>query len=162
MIKRILTVFIVLISINLAAQRSNSSPYSFFGIGEEFSPQTVEQASMGGIGAAYSSTYHLNFINPAALANVRVATYAIGGLSSNLKIEDSNGSQSSSSTGLSYISLGFPIGKKAGFMAGLQPVSSVGYSFLTTKDSDNDGTIDEVTTFTGKGGASRIFGSLGV
>ena len=160
MIKRILTVFIALISINLVAQRSNSSPYSFFGIGEEFNPKTVEQAAMGGIGAAYAHTYRLNFINPAANSNLKVATYTIGGLSNNLTIEDNTGKQSANSSSLSYISLGFPIGKNSAFVAGLQPVSSVGYSFVNILDDNNDGITDQVTRFDGKGGASRIYGSF--
>lgn len=162
MIKRILTVFIALISINLVAQRSNSSPYSFFGIGEEFSPKTVEQSAMGGLGVAYSHAYRLNFINPAANSKLNVATYTIGGLSNNLTIKDNSGKQSANSTSLSYISLGFPLGDKVGFVAGLQPVSSVGYAFVNVVDEDNDGVDDQLTRFDGKGGASRIYASLGL
>lgn len=161
MIKRILTVFITLISINLVAQRSNSSPYSFFGIGEEFNPQTVEQASMGGVGAAYVSAFRLNFLNPAANADLRVATYSIGGLANSLTIRDNTSKQSSNSTGLSYISLGFPIGQKAGFSAGMQPVSSVGYSLVNNNDLNNDG-LDDFTKFSGTGGANRIYASFGI
>ena len=52
MINRLLVAFLVLTTVSLSAQRNNSSPYSFFGIGENFKPKTVEQASMGGIGVA--------------------------------------------------------------------------------------------------------------
>lgn len=161
MIKRILTIFIVLFSINLVAQRSNSSPYSFFGIGEEFKPQTVEQASMGGIGVAYKSAFRLNFINPATNADLRVATYSLGGLSNNLTIQDNSNKQKSNSTSLSYISLGLPVGQKAGLSVGIQPISSVGYSLLNSNDLNNDG-VDDRTSFNGTGGASRIYGSFGI
>ena len=55
MIRRILFFLILLVSTQIFSQRSSSSPYSIFGVGEEFGTRTVEQISMGGIGAAYTS-----------------------------------------------------------------------------------------------------------
>jgi len=34
-------------SFAISAQRTNSSPYSYFGVGEEFNPLTIEQSAMG-------------------------------------------------------------------------------------------------------------------
>ncbi|MDB0601901.1 hypothetical protein PL373_12220 [Tenacibaculum maritimum] len=79
MIKRSLIVFLMLTGATMFAQRNNSSPYSYFGIGADFKPKTVEQASMGGIGAALKDTHHLNFVNPASNADLRYATYGLGG-----------------------------------------------------------------------------------
>ena len=160
MIKRILVVFLVFTSVILSAQRNNSSPYSFFGIGEDFTPKTVEQESMGGIGVAMKDSHYLNFVNPAANADLRMATYAIGGSTTFLTLKENQGSQSGNSTGLNYISLGFPIGDKAGVVLGLQPSSSVGYA-LTKEGFEGDNIID-ITRSTGEGGTSRLYGSFGM
>lgn len=143
------------------AQRNSSSPYSFFGIGEDVSRTTVEQASMGGIGVALRDYSHLNFINPAANADLRVATYAVGGELSLLNVSNSTTSETGNTTSLRYIALGFPIGKKAGFSAGLQPLSNVGYSLLTNI-TDTDNNVVDASRFTGNGGTTRLFGGFGI
>lgn len=161
MIKRFILGVFVLTTSTILAQRNSASPYSYFGIGENFEAVTVEQASMGGIGAAIKSNHHLNFTNPAANADLRAATYAIGGSLTFLTIKDNTTSQSGNSTNLRYISLGFPIGQKAGLSVGLQPFSSVGYS-LTSEVFDVDENLTEVTQFKGEGGANKIYASFGM
>ena len=91
MLKKIFYIFLLFISIKTYGQRSNSSPYSFFGIGQQYSSQSVEQASMGGIGVAFNNVYHLNFLNPAANANLRFATYSIGVNVNDLTVKDFSG-----------------------------------------------------------------------
>ena len=161
MIRNILLVFLLITSIAITAQRTNSSPYSFFGVGEEFSPITVEQSAMGGIGVAFNHYKYLNFTNPAAYANLRYTTYAFGMLNNKLTIENAGSKQSSNSTGLSYFTLAFPVGKKAGMSFGIQPVSSVGYS-LSNSILDTSGNTTEITLFSGDGGVSRFYGSFGI
>ena len=88
MIRNILLVFLLITSIASTAQRTNSSPYSFFGIGEQFTPLTVEQSAMGGIGVAFSHYKYLNFTNPAAYANLKYTTYSFGILNNELTIDN--------------------------------------------------------------------------
>ena len=146
----------MLSTVTISAQRNSASPYSYFGIGENFEAVTVEQASMGGIGVALKDKFHLNFTNPAANADLTVATYGIGGSVSFLTLKEENASQSGNSTNLRYISLAFPIGKKAGFSVGLQPFSSVGYSLLENSD------ITDATLYSGEGGTNKIYASFGM
>lgn len=160
MIKKFLVLFTLLISTSFLAQRTSLSPYSFFGIGEEFSPVTVEQASMGGIGVAFSHYKYLNFTNPAAIANLRYTTYGFGGTHKELKLKSATSTQSSSLTTFNYVGIGFPIGKKAGFGVGIQPVSSVGYELENTI-LDANGDITELSLFEGNGGVNRIYFNLG-
>ncbi|PQJ71872.1 hypothetical protein [Polaribacter butkevichii] len=157
MIRNILLVFLLIASLATTAQRTNSSPYSFFGIGDEFNPVTVEQSAMGGIGVAYSHYKYLNFTNPAAYASLRYTTYSFGLLNNKLTIDNEGEKQISNSTSLSYFTLAFPIGTKAGMGFGIQPVSSVGYSL-----SDFDEDASELTLFSGDGGVSRVYGSFGI
>ncbi|TDQ30219.1 hypothetical protein [Tenacibaculum caenipelagi] len=155
MIKRFILGVFVFTTSAILAQRNSASPYSYFGIGENFEAVTVEQASMGGIGVAMKDNFHLNFTNPASNADLRAATYAIGGSLTFLTVKEQDASQTGNSTNLRYISLGFPIGKKAGFTVGLQPFSSVGYSLLDDNNEDN------ATLFRGEGGTNKIYAALG-
>ncbi|WP_088323640.1 hypothetical protein [Polaribacter tangerinus] len=161
MIRKILVVVLLITSMAQFAQRTSSSPYSFFGIGQEYDTKTVEQNSMGGIGVAFNHYKYLNFTNPAANAFLRNTTYTFGVLNNDLTVKNETTSQSSTSTSLSYLALGFPIGNKAGFSLGLQPVSSVGYS-LSNSEFDADDNITAISLFNGQGGVNRIYGSFGL
>ncbi|MFK8059543.1 MAG: hypothetical protein AB8B78_05570 [Polaribacter sp.] len=161
MIRNILVAFLLITSISLVAQRTSSSPYSFFGIGDEFNSLTVEQSSMGGIGVAFNHYKYLNFTNPAAYAHLRYTTYAFGAVNSDLTIKNGNVEQTSNSTSLSYVALAFPIGEKAGFSFGLQPISSVGYSISNT-EFDASGVATEINILSGTGGINRVYGSFGM
>jgi hypothetical protein len=161
MIRKILIVFLLITSTSILAQRTSSSPYSFFGIGEQYTPRTVENASMGGIGVAFNHYKYLNFTNPAANAFLRQTTYALGVLNNDLTLKTADSEQNSVSSSLNYIALGFPIGKKAGFSLGLQPLSSVGYSLSNTKLNANN-EISAITIYAGEGGVNRIYGSFGM
>jgi len=161
MIKKILFILVIFTTIQISAQRTNSSPYSIFGLGEEFSTKTVEQASMGGIGVAYSNAQYLNFINPAANANLRFATYSFGLFNNDLTIKDVSGKQSSTSTSLNYFSFGTPIGKKAGFSIGMQPISSVGYSLVNQTVNASE-VVTNIAVFSGNGGVNRVYGAFGI
>jgi hypothetical protein len=115
---------------------------------------------MGSIGAAYSSSYQLNFVNPASLSDLRYATYAFGILNNGLRLQDNDTDQSSNSTSLSYFSVGIPIGKGIGLIAGMQPTSAVGYSLINTIE-DADGELLDLTQFTGTGAVNRLYGGFG-
>ena len=116
---------------------------------------------MGGIGVAFNSAQYLNFTNPAAYSDLRFATYSFGLLNNDLTVKSATTSQSSTSTSLSYIALGFPIGSKAGFSAGMQPVSSIGYSLSTSVFDAND-RLTQISIFEGNGGVNRLYGSFGM
>ncbi|MFY9242872.1 MAG: hypothetical protein WAO74_07590 [Polaribacter sp.] len=161
MIRKILVTFLLCSSITLLAQRTNSSPYSYFGLGEEFNPTTVEQSSMGGIGVAFSHYKYLNFTNPAAYADLRYTTYSFGILNNDLTVKSGISEQKSTSTSLSYIALALSLGENAGLSVGMQPVSSIGYS-LTNTLSDANGDITELSIFSGNGGVNRIYSSFGI
>ncbi len=154
MIKKITSVFLLVTSVVLG-QRNSVSPYSAFGIGEDYSPKTVEETTMGGIGVAMQEYNYLNFVNPAATANLRVATYGLAGQTSFVTLKDNNFSQSGNTTELKYVALGFPIGSKAGFSLGLKPMTSMGYSLITKSDIQK-------STYKGSGGTNKIYGNFGI
>lgn len=161
MIRRIAFFLLLLVSVQVFSQRSSSSPYSIFGAGEEFGTRTVEQISMGSIGAAYRSNRNLNFLNPASLSGLRYATYAFGIQNNGLRIKDATTDQSTTSTSLSYFSLAFPVSPKMSMVFGMQPTSAVGYSLTNTLE-DSEGNAIDITEFSGTGSVNRIYGGFGV
>jgi hypothetical protein len=78
-----------------------------------------------------------------------------------LTIKDFSGSQKSTSSTLSYINIGFPVGKNAGVSFGLKPNTSVGYSLLNAVNDINGNAI-EATRFYGSGGTNKIYGAYGI
>ena len=160
MIKKLIGLLLILSSIQGFAQKNNASPYSFFGIGEENAQKTVEEMSMGQIGAAFNSYYQLTFTNPAALAYLQLTNYTIAGENKSIQINDGTNKGSASTASLSYFALGIPLGTKAGFSFGLQPNTTVGYS-LTEEFKDAEGELTEINAFNGEGGTNRVFLGFG-
>ncbi|MBK5210520.1 MAG: hypothetical protein JJE44_13610 [Flavobacteriaceae bacterium] len=160
MIKKIIVVITLFVSIVGFSQKNNTSAYSFFGIGDKNNESTVEQLSMGGVGVSLNESYRLNFLNPAANASLRFTTYAMALENINNTAKDNNGKQKASTTYLSYLALGFPLGEKGGMTIGLLPNSSVGYS-LVSNEYDSDNNLAEVTRYIGDGGTNKVFLSVG-
>ena len=160
MIKKIIVVLTLFVSIVGFSQKNNTSAYSFFGIGDKNNSSTVEQLSMGGVGVSLSESYHLNFLNPATNASLMFTTYSMGIENLNNTAKDSNDKQKASTTYLSYLALGFPLGEKGGMTIGLLPNSSVGYSLVSNiYDAENNPV--EVTQYIGDGGTNKLFLSVG-
>ncbi len=158
MIKKIILATTLLIAVSSFSQKNNISPYSFFGIGQMNEAKTVSENSVEA-STALNSSYKLYFSNPASLGSLRFTTYTLGASNIFTKIDDGVNKQSSSSFALSYLALGFPIGKKAGAAFGLQPYSKVGYNITNTdKNSDNE---TENTLYKGDGRTNRVFLSFG-
>lgn len=161
MIRKIIVVVLMLfVSVGIFAQKNNTSAYSFFGIGDKNSLNTVEQLSMGGIGVALNDVYHLNFSNPASVASLSFTTYTLAIENKNTNAQDSNSEQSAAATYLSYLAFGVPIGEKGGLSFGLLPNSSVGYS-LVSNVLDIEDVLTEATLYNGEGGTNKVFLNFG-
>lgn len=160
MIKKISFLTFLAWNITLFGQVTNQSPYSFFGIGESNQQISVASAGMGGISIALNRTHELNFANPALLSNVQYTLFDVGVKTQFLTLEDASQTQNSSYTSLSYLSAGFPITKKIGFMVGLQPNSNVGYN-IAQEIYNTDGEVIEANLFNGNGGTNRFFMGVG-
>jgi len=156
------SILILAIIFNLASygQVNNTSPYSYFGIGDFNQQSTVVSSSMGGLGIASNYNNQLNFINPAGNSTLGFTTLSIAGKTNFLQVNDGATIQSASSTSLSYLALGVPLGEKGGFVVGLQPNSNVGYA-ITEELLNLDEEVAEANVFNGNGGTNRFFGSFG-
>jgi len=160
MIKKIIVVLTLLISVVGFSQKNNTSAYSFFGIGDKNNSSTVEQLSMGGIGASLGDVYHLNFSNPASYASLKFTTYSLAIENKNTWAKDSNDKQRASATYLTYLAMGIPLGEKGGLTFGLMPNSTVGYS-LVSNVYDIDDEIIEASIYNGEGGTNKVFLGFG-
>lgn len=155
MIKKIIVSFGLLISLVSNAQEGTSSPYSFYGIGDVKFKGTVETRSMGGV-SVFSDSIHINLQNPAQLAGLKLTTFAVGGSTSNTKLNTETQNEKARRTNLDYLAVGIPAGK-FGFTFGLMPYSSVGYKILNLADENNLYS----TQYNGIGGINKVFLGLG-
>lgn len=161
MIKKFL--FVLLSSflfIGYAQTIDNISPYSYFGIGNQNSRSSTNAANMGGLNIATNYHNEINFQNPAAASALRFTTFSVSGGTKFFSLSSESDKQKTNYTSLRSLGLGIPISKKAGFMAGLQPNTSVGYSIFSKNLDENDDVID-LTHFEGSGGTSRFFMGAG-
>jgi hypothetical protein len=161
MIKKISFLMFLAWNTTFFGQVTNQSPYSFFGIGENNQQISIASAGMGGISVALNRTHELNFANPALLSNVQYTLFDIGVKTQFLTLKDASQTQNSSFTSLSYLTAGFPITNKMGFMVGLQPNSNVGYN-IAQEIYDTDDEILEANLFNGNGGTNRFFMGVGI
>ena len=154
MIKNFLISCACLLSLSAYTQQTGSvSPYSFFGIGDFRSNGTVENQMMGGL-QTFGDSIHINLLNPAAYSKIKLTTYAAGVSNTTTRLVDTEEAQNISFGNLDYLGIAFPISKKAGVGFGLLPLSSVGYALNVSND-------ETTNAFTGNGGISRVFFSVG-
>jgi hypothetical protein len=153
MIQKTILFFALLLSMSSYGQKQQASPYSFFGIGNNFLSKTAEENIMGGTGTALSVPGNLNFSNPAALSGMMFTTYSVGAINTVNQLTDNETSQKNSVFSISYLGLGVPLGNKGGLIAGFRARSGVGYTMYAT-DAENQ---SNTYTFEGSGGASSLF-----
>src|SRR6056300_152910 len=148
----------------MSAQQGTFSPYSYFGLGDMAPKSLIENRAMAGI-SMLGDSIHMNLQNPAALANLRLTTYAVGAnrrssvLSSLEEQIDADKVDRGHITNLDYLALAFPFSPKGAFSFGIMPYSATSYQIGQTQISTLADTVR--TTFEGNGGINRVFASLG-
>ncbi|MCF6224515.1 MAG: hypothetical protein L3J34_12425 [Flavobacteriaceae bacterium] len=159
MIKKIiLYTFLIMASVGIA-QQTSSSPYSFFGIGDQAQLKSVEEIGMGLMGGAVNSEYQLSFTNPASYGTLTWTTYVFSGGNKSITIDGNTDKQTSSAASLTYLAMGIPIRGNQGIAFGLQLNTAVGYSLLDQKYEDE--ILVEDNLLKGNGGTNRVFFGYG-
>lgn len=153
MIRSILIVLVACTCFTGLAQQRTSSPYSFFGLGQQTFKGTIENRSMGGL-RTYSDSIHINLRNPASYGNLRLTTYTVGAVHTETWASSSSVNETYDNTTIEYMSMGIPVSQKAGFGFGLIPFNSVGYELGTLSD-------DIYTNFEGEGSINRAYFGFG-
>ena len=151
MIKRTLVVAGLFLTFMAQAQDATSSPYSFYGLGDQKFKGTIENRSMGGL-SVFQDSIHVNLQNPAQYAHLKRTTLATAATyqTSNLKTNEQK--ENARRTNLDYLAFGFPMGKfGAGF--GLMPYTAVGYQVVSTAANS-----DQITrAYEGSGGVNKAY-----
>ncbi len=133
---KLLVAVAVTVPVAVSAQTSSInafSPYTMYGIGEQNTPGTLPQRSMGGIGVATRSPGIVNLLNPASFSAAPQKSFLF---SFGLEGQNTYNSQTMSgvekhsaynSFNFHDISFQMPVAKKLGLGFSLTPYSSVGY-----------------------------------
>jgi hypothetical protein len=139
---------------NPLAGREND-PYSKYGIGELWNPNTAEVIGMGSITAAYCNPFQLNTDNPASLSFLQRTTAEGGAVGSTRTI---NGEGLSYTTGTftpDYLQVGMPVGKRGGLAFGLRPYARSYYNLVDTLNGTPIGSAQR--SYNGSGSLSSVF-----
>ncbi len=138
-------------SIALAQIYQVNSPYSRIGIGSKLPSYYTSSRSLGGLSAAYRPISKLNYSNPASYSALALTTFETAINAQGLWLQDNstNPPQSSGSSSLSYLALGFPINKFWGTNIGLQPYSRLNYDIQINTNTPNIGLVEQF--FIGEG-----------
>ena len=153
---RKLSILFILISFFGYSQRTSYSPYSYFGVGETNFSATVENQMMGG-NTAYYDSVHQNMNNAASLSKLKFVNYSVGVDLKNTSYLSASTNEKSTAAAINYISVAIPT-KLLSFAFGIKPKTSVGYLL---ENDDKSKTPPELNRFTGSGGVSNAFVSIG-
>ena len=152
---RILLPLIIISSFSYS-QKSSFSPYSYFGVGDTNFTATVENQMMGS-NTVYYDSVHQNMNNAATLSKLKFVNYSVGVGLKNSSYNTESNNEKSTVAGINYISVAIPT-KLLSFSFGIKPQTSVGYLLENDDKSQNP---PELNRFTGSGGISNAFVSIG-
>lgn len=140
----------------LAAQTTNSSPYSRFGIGEIIPQYNLRSASMGGISQGVQTSGVINPANPASYAAFDSLTFLFDiAVTGAYNVQKSSlGTAKNASGSINYITFGFPIVKWWRMSLGINPVSSVGYDLYQQNVEQN---VSAARSYWADGATNRAF-----
>ena len=154
------------------AQAQDNSPYSRYGLGNDFPHTNIINRGMGGVSAAYTDILSVNYSNPASYAAFQTflerrskkvqqgRVILDAGLNfSNRTLSQPNTTKSftSSDALFSHVYVGIPIKKNWGIAFGIRPLTRISYDVFRgerLKDPVTNLPIDSVITqFIGTGGS---------
>ena len=111
---------------------------------------------MGG-NTAYYDSVHQNMNNAASLSKLKFVNYSVGVDLKNTSYLSASTNEKSTAAAINYISVAIPT-KLLSFSFGIKPKTSVGYLL---ENDDKSKTPPELNRFTGSGGVSNAFVSIG-
>lgn len=153
-----LIVFIQIESIGQAAK----TPFSSFGLGENFGNGLTQNQGMAGVGVSYPEYWHLNNVNPALLVFNGLTVFEAGFIGEQKKVKGPSSTERSGNGNLNYLALGFPVKRgKWGTSIGLMPYTTVNYRFQYVDEIQNSTSTVNVEE-RGSGGINQLYWSNGV
>jgi hypothetical protein len=113
----------------------DNNPYSKYGIGELLNSNNAVLRGMGNITSAYESPVAVNSDNPASYSFLKRTTFEAAFMGRTRHIVSGNQSYNSGTGTISYLHIGFPIGKGGGLVFGYKPYSTAYYSLIDSTSS---------------------------
>ena len=140
---------------------SGFSPYSVFGIGQMHGNGTAWNRGMGGVGIAARNNRYVNILNPASVtARDSLSFMSDLGLNGRMAMfQDGNKKAANTIFNIDDFVISFPMWHNTAFMAGLRPMSDVGYKISSTVVNVDTGTQSFVSA--GNGGVYQFFAAAG-
>jgi hypothetical protein len=167
-----LTCFLSFFLIINVSKAQDNSPYSRYGLGDLHPNSNILNRGMGGISAAFSDPFSINFSNPASysrfysLQELRSKKSAYGRILLDIGLDFDNRTLrefnnpekfTSPNAYFSYLQMGIPLKKNWGMVFGLRPVSKISYQVYKREklyDPITNQPIDSAyTEFNGDGGS---------
>ena len=138
------------------------SPYSVFGVGQLHQSGTAWNRGMGGVGIAARNNRFVNVLNPAAVtARDSLSFMSDFGLTGRMSLYADGGKKGVKTLfNIDDFVISFPMWRHTAFMAGVRPVSDVGY-LITSSTIDPDSGKQTFTSY-GNGGVYQLFAGAGV
>ncbi len=147
----------------LAMGQAARSPFSSFGIGEQYGTALTHNQGMGGVGISNPEYWYLNNQNPALLVFNRLTTFQAGVLGEQRTQSSSTTTEKTGSGNLNYLVLGIPV--KPGWWVSsvaLMPYSRLNYQLKYTQPVEGSATNTVNITEKGSGGINQLNWSNGV
>jgi hypothetical protein len=160
-LKSILSIAFVVVMLvscsSLLAQKSTSSLYSHYGLGDLQSPGFAKNLGMGGLSATVNGNNAINIGNPASYSSIELTTFEAGMASNFAKYKTTDNAvptDVTNTTMVRYMAFAFPVSKKWGASVGLVPYSYVGYE---TGYTQNTGIGNAHYFYKGTGGVNQFY-----
>ncbi len=149
--------FILISVCSIQAQKSTSSPYSQFGLGELASLGTARSKAMGGAGIALRDGFYLNTLNPASYTTLDSTSFIfdVGVTGSFTQLKDNSIKENSKRANFEYFALGFSVKKWWAMSAGIRKVTNVGYNLDFISNDAKAGVY--TTKYKGEGGVNKVY-----
>ena len=159
--------FIILIGLSLGSSwalgQAAKSPFSSFGLGDQFGNAITHNQGMGGTGISNPQFWFINNMNPALLIFNRFSSFQAGIIGEQRTQSSSTQSGKSGNGNLNYLVLSLPIkpGKWTSSI-GLMPYTRLNYEYKHTEPIQGTTTNTVDVTETGSGGINQFTWSNGV
>ena len=162
-----LAALLLLVSVGSASAQTDGtygafSPYSVFGVGNLHQSGTAWNRGMGGVGVAARNNRYVNIMNPAAVtARDSLSFMSDFGLNGRISLFQ-EGSKKGAQTvfNIDDFVISFPMWHNTAFMAGIRPMSDVGYKISASEINLDTGKQTFVSS--GNGGIYQFFAGAGI
>jgi hypothetical protein len=160
-IKSLLLIFLSFFAAKAAdAQLTNQSPYSRFGIGDIYQSGNVGNIAMGGVRTTFNDAFMVNFENPATLGYTMHTTFQSSLRFQAMRLSEGDNSQEFRNGNFDHFAIAFKRSNSpTGFVLGVTPFSTSGYSIASPTEVENVGTA--TFRYEGNGGINKAFAGVG-